>query len=604
MTPSDVPDIVLRFAGHARSQPQALALFFADEPVSYEELDRWSSAVGRDLAAVGTMPGDGVAVLARRNTALVAGMLGVMRAGAWWVVIDPEQDKRHQEMLIERCRCVAALTMEDAGAAVPACRTVLSLDRRYAEPWQVQPHHALPAYACFTSGTTASPKAVLVSRGSLSCFAHGFIERVGIRPQSSMAGFCAPDWDGFVIDVWLPLAAGAAAESGAAAHRNNPDAIARFIADRQVEMAFLPTAIGQLVMESRHLASARKLRHLCLGGDRMTKRPPPGAGYTLWNMYGPTEATVAALASPVTAEGPANIPLGWPLPGATVEIVDSALRPVAPGGPGEILIGGTGVAIGYAGQPRVTAAAFVPGPAGRRYRTGDMGQLMPDGQFAFLGRRDRQVSIHGRRVELDGVRAALRKVAGVADAAVTVAGAGKAQTLIAFVAREGGNGTGLSAESLQAGLSSWLSSQQMPDRIVFVPEIPACDGAELDDDTLAALLDGAEPGTGPASDQEDAGAEHLPTDEIDECVADAWAQLLGGARPRMDEDFFAAGGDSLLAVQLAQHLQAAFDVELPLIPFLGSPTPRCLAGLLRAELERQFDALSEEERARLLRDYP
>ena len=587
--PDSALDIVERFGDQARTQPGALALYCAGESVTYHQLDRWSSAIARDLAAAGVVPGDGVAVLAPRGAALHAGLLGVLKAGAWYLAIDPGHAVQRRNMLLRRAQCAAVLTEPaDANPELPTELVLSSLARREAEPWSAPHIPGLPAYVCFTSGTTAEPKPVMVSRGSLSAFVDAFIGRVGIKSQWSLAGFCPPDWDGFAIDTWIPLAAGAAAETGSATDRANPGAIAKFIADRAVQAAFLPTAIGQIVMASSHLTSARELRHLCLGGDRLTRRPGPDAGYTLWNVYGPTETTVAAIVSPVAPDDLPDIPLGWPLPGSQLDIVGTEHIPCPPGEPGEILIAGVGVAIGYLGEPRATAAAFVPGPAGRHYRTGDLGQSLPDGQFHFIGRRDRQVSVHGRRIELDGVAAALHAITGVVDACAAVAGTGEEQTLVALVVSA--HGSGLTPDSVRADLENWLGPQQMPDRIVMLPAIPA--PAQLED-TITGII------TGPLSDDD---PEDFEMDEVTECVADAWATQFGGPRPGLDDNFFGQGGNSLMAVELVQRLQEAFAVEVRLMAFLDSPTPRSLADLLRAEVGQQFDDLPKQERARLLEE--
>ncbi|HEX4061357.1 MAG TPA: non-ribosomal peptide synthetase [Streptosporangiaceae bacterium] len=572
--PTGAPDIVSRIAENARRMPAALAVYCDGETMTYRELDRWSAAIARDLALAGIGPGDGVAVQGARSLAFQAGVLAVMRAGAWYLAINPEQAVQRRTTLFRRAGCAALLADRDSDTAWrPPGIPVLDLGRREADPWQVRSDPARPAYVCFTSGTTAAPKAVQISRESLSVFTDVLVERVGIRPRWSLAGFCPVDWDGFVIDAWVPLVAGATAATGYAADRTNPDKIAQFIADRAVEVAFLPTAIGQIVMESRHMAGARELRHLCVGGDRLTRRPATDASYVMWNLYGPTEATVAAIAGPVAPEGPADIPLGTPLRGASVEIVDERLDAVPPGEAGEIVIGGSGVAVGYLGQPQETEAAFVPGPAGRRYRTGDLGRILPDGQIAFLGRRDRQVSIHGRRVELDGVAAALRQVPGVIDAAAVAAKTGSARTLVAFAAVAAGSD--LTADGIRARLGEWLSGQHVPDRVVVVPSIPGNIG-EMDEGAVADLLASDEFRPRPRAHN----AGKALAGQAGECVADSWTALVGGDRPGLDDNFFDWGGDSLMAVLLVQRIQEALGVELPVMDFLDSPTPRFLLGAL------------------------
>lgn len=602
------PDVITRFVTHAARQPDSPALHFGADRVTYGELDRWSAAVARDLAAIGVGPGDPVAILSTDRMETVVAELAILRAGGWYVVVDPQQSPHRRDVLLRRTRSRTALVSAAVADQVPDGLTVVPLARREADPWQREPDHRLPAYACFTSGTTGVPKGVQVSRDSLSHFLNVIINRMAVPTGWGVAGFCPTDWDGVVVDLWMPLASGGYAVCLEPGERFNPEAIARLVVTSGVEFCMLPTALGELVLDSPQLVAADQLKIFCVGGDRLMRRVPPEAGFTLWNIYGPTETTVVVTAGEVDRTGPLDdIPIGRPLHPGTLAIVDESWRELPDGQIGEILIGGPSVAFGYLGEPRQTADAFRPAPdGGRWYRTGDLGRVRPDGQFDFFGRRDSQVSVNGRRIELGGVLALLRGLAGVADAAIEVHGEGRAAVLVAAVAPRDET---MTVAEIRAGLSDWLAPHQMPDRIVIVDVVPRRPDGRLAVDELptAARVDDAgrpqSPPPAPAGSAQPAESDEPDEpDELDSWVLDVWEQTLG--RPATDrrENFFQAGGNSLAAVQLVQQLQAAFEVDVPMLAFFDQPTPARLAGLLRTALAEQLAGMSEEQLAELLAD--
>ncbi len=583
------PDVIARFTGHARVHPEQLALAFGQCRLTYRQLDRWSAALARDLAAAGLRAGEPVAVFSVDRVETVAAQLAILRAGGWYVVVDPAQSPQRQDLLVRRTRTRHALVSATGVARLPDRMTCVPLDRREADPWQRTPDHRLPAYACFTSGTTGVPKGVQVTRDSLSYFVDVYIERLALPAGWGMAGFCPPDWDGAVIDLWVPLAAGGYAACLEPGEQFNPDAIARFVADSGVEFCMLPTALGELVLDSPHLSDAHRLRIFCVGGDRLMRRPPTSAGFSLWNIYGPTETTVVVTAGEVDPDGPLDdIPIGRPYRPDTISIVDGAYRQLPDGDVGEVFLGGPGVALGYLGDPRLTADAFRPGPAGSRwYRTGDLGRYRPDGELDFLGRSDNQVSVNGRRIEPEGILALLRNSPDVADAAIELVGSGRSAVLVAVVVPAHDE---LTVAGLRTALADWLAAHQMPDRFVIADKI----SRDLDGRLILDSPTAVRPAAGPA-----ASAETAEPDELDELVAQLWEEAIRG--PAGPEDFFQAGGNSLGAVQLVQQLQSIFDVEVPVLAFLDRPTVEQLTALLRAALAEQVANMSPEQLEDLLR---
>jgi amino acid adenylation domain-containing protein len=568
------PDLVERIDQHAVARPRSVAIQFGTEQITYAELAGWSSALAADLRDRGVGPGDIVAVAVERGLECVVGFVAVLRAGAAYLVADPGIGRANQQFLYDDARCRAVLTPDPAETG----RETVALRDGCSTTWRADSDPLDPAYVCYTSGTTGRRKGVVVSRSSLSVFVDGSIEQWSVTSEDVIGSVTPYAWDGSMIDLWLPLSVGARMVGLGDDLRTNPVAIAAFLRDNDVNLMMMPTALGQLVLRSPELSNATGLRHLVVGGDRLTVRPSPDATYTVWNIYGPTEATVFATAAPVDAHGTGDPHIGYPVAGAAVEIVDDLLGPVRPGEIGEIVIGGSRVAQGYLYRPAATAAAFVPGSHGsRRYRTGDFARWRADGAAEFIGRRDRQVSLHGRRIELDGITARVRAIQEVNDAWVDVADAGQpGARLVAFVVPAGPE---VGDEMVRRELEARLSPGECPRQLVLLDEIPLSAGGKpartvllrLAADLLAASI---------PPQQDDQG----PRDELEECVAGEWSAQLERGQVGMTDDFFASGGNSLQAIKLLQALQEAFEIELSAVAFFADPTPAGLSELIRAAI--------------------
>jgi non-ribosomal peptide synthetase component F len=385
-----VPDVAVAIVDHARRFPDRVALMLGEDRTTYGDLDAWSSAVAADLLAVGVRPGDAIAVVSERSAAAVVGQLAALRIGCWYVALDPADPAANRRSSMERCGCVAVLggpaMAGTSGLGVP----VIGLDRRSGASLPVVVDPALIAYVRLTFGTTGDPEGVLVPRGALGSFAATIATAWELRPGQSLLGMCRLTWDGSVIDLWAPLFAGGTMVSAPPGPGSNLGVLIELVLSADVDVVFLPTAIGEIMLGHPRLAGARRLRIFALGGDRLTVRPSPEASYAVWNMYGPTATAMVATSRVVGAKS--QISIGTAFPGATVELLDDALTAVSDGRPGEIVVGGAGMALGYLGDPRRTAVAFVPGQNGRRYRTGDYARRDTDGTLLLEGRRDRHAN--------------------------------------------------------------------------------------------------------------------------------------------------------------------------------------------------------------------
>jgi acyl-CoA synthetase (AMP-forming)/AMP-acid ligase II/acyl carrier protein len=382
----------------------------------------------------------------------------------------------------------------------------------------------------------------------------------------------SPGFDAAVWEIWPALATGAAIHIVPEPLRRDPLALRDWLVSDAITVSFLPTALAEAVIGLRWPATVR-LRYLLTGGDALTRRPAPGLGFAVINNYGLSETAVVATSGPVSEHGEGAPSIGRPISGIVAEIVNDDLDPVAPGTPGELVIGGVALARGYLNQPELTAARFITGPRDRRYRTGDLVRARPGGEIEFLGRIDDQLSIRGFRVEPAEVAAALNSHPGIASSvAAGTQGAGAERQLIAY-AVAAVEPPPAPAE-LNAFLGRHLPDYMVPSRYVWLSELPVTPNGKFDRDALPALGNGSSPR--PSGEP--------PATETEAAVADVVTQLLEVDEVSPDENFFLLGGHSMLAAQLIVRLEDMFGVEISLRFLFDHPTPREIA----AEAQRQM----------------
>jgi amino acid adenylation domain-containing protein len=492
------PALARRFADRVAEAPDSVAAVDGDgaRQLSYAELGREAGALAERLRGAGVEPGDLVALYLGRSLDLVVATLGVQTAGGAPLPVDPANPPERVAQVLdqafpagtrpvvltwepllprlpERYRGAEAIVLLDPGGGEMERRR-----RARAAPSLPAPDPELLGFAVATSGSTGRPKIAELPQRGLSALVDWHRRECGAGPGVHTSLLAAPGFDASVWELWTALGNGATLELPPPYAALDQDAVARWLAERRVEVGFLPTPLaeGFLARVVEAGSEAPALRVLVAGADVLRARPAPGASFRLVNGYGPAEATVVATWGPVAAAGPAEqgLPgIGRPLPGVALALLDPRLRPVPPGAPGEICLGGPGLARGYRGRPAATAAAFVPdswapSPGERLYRTGDLGALRPDGTLAFLGRRDQQAKIRGYRIEPGEIEAALKSHPEVAEAAVLVhSAAGGDKRLVAFVA--GGVGAGGDAGSDRERVDHW---RRLYDRTYAEPGAP------------------------------------------------------------------------------------------------------------------------------------
>ncbi|GGR72398.1 MULTISPECIES: amino acid adenylation domain-containing protein [Streptomyces] len=570
------------FAAQVAARPEAPALTAGSTTLSYAELDARAEALADGLYAHGVRPGDLVGLCLPRSTDLVAAMLAVLKADAVHVPLDPEHPADRRER-----------TARDAGVRLivedPA--PLIGHPPRPAAPGG---EPGSPAYVIHTSGSTGRPKGVVVPHGNVTALVGAVREDFGLSPDDTWTCFHSAAFDFSVWEIWGALLTGG--RLVVVDHwttRSPEDFHALLVREGVSVLSQTPSAFTQLAAADRAAKETVDARLVVLGGEPLDARPlldwfdrHPEDRCRLVNMYGITETTVHVTAATVTRREAlaGSRSVGRPLPGWSVRVLDAHGRPVPPGAPGEIVVGGAGVALGYLNRPALTAERFVPDPldpAGRRlYRSGDLGRLLPDGTLEHLGRIDDQVQVRGFRIEPGEIRHVLLEDPAVSSAAVTVtggdAGDAAAVRIDAYVVPAPGAGEGPGPVRERA--ARLLPPHMVPATVTVLPALPLTANGKLDPARLPA------PGTrrDPVTTAAPAAAPHEASHEAGPAAALAaiWCDVLGVEAIGPDDDFWDLGGNSLYAIRIGTLARERGLPGVPLRQLYLTPTLGALSEAL------------------------
>ncbi|MEU4565000.1 amino acid adenylation domain-containing protein [Actinoplanes sp. NPDC023936] len=554
--------------------PDVVAVVDAGGRHTYRELDLRAESVADRLRRAGAGPGSLVGVCLPRRFDLVASILGVLKSGAGYLPLDPAHPAARHSGLLDDAGAGLVVTSAQWRDRFPGRRTIV--DDSLGEGPVVAGRAAAPddpAYLLHTSGSTGRPKGVLVPHRAAVNFLTTVRDVPGLRPDDVVLAVSTICFDIALYEVFAPLATGArvvlATEEDVRDGRRLRELIREHgvtVLDATPSTWRLLTGTGWKGGDLRLAVSTAEALTPELADELLDRCPE------VWNMYGPTEATVWAAGHRVR-RGERPTPIGRPTPNTRLYVLDAGGEPVPPGMPGELYIGGAGVADGYLGAPEVSAERFVPdpfGPAGGRlYRTGDVVRHRPDGVIQYLGRGDNQVKLRGHRIELGEIESTLRRHEAVDDVAVLVEGDDPVRRrLVAYLV-----GSATDAAELRAWCAAVLPSSMVPARYVALPRLPLNSNGKIDRRALPET-----PGTelghtaaGPAA----------PAGVTARRVAEVWRDVLGrDCGPH--ENFFDAGGHSLLAVEVQTELSARFGHDIPLLTIFEHPTIAGLAAHLDA----------------------
>ena len=604
------PGVLPRLFERARRTPDAEAVVAGERRLRYAELERWTRAVAAYLRGHGVARGEVVGLCLERSVEAVVGLLGILRSGAAYLPLDPKapaerlvfslQDAGVRTLLTQAHR-VSDLTETLQGTGVE----IVALDAPDAFPGdpvfeEITISADDLAYVIYTSGSTGRPKGVLVQHGSLDNIVDSFLTSYAVDASDRVLQQAALTFDVSVNEILPILAVGGTLVLVPEEVRLDfPRLLELVVAEGVSILGAAPSLLARLNEAGSNDAGSElgRLRLILSGGEALSVSDVDGllASASVINGYGPTEATVAALSYDLrrlAADGGETIPIGRPLQNYEVYVLDREGHIQGLGQPGELVIGGSGLARGYLGRPGRTAAAFVPHPfaSGERlYRTGDLARWRSDGQVEFLGRIDHQVKIRGFRIELGEIETRLLEHAGVTEAVVLaredVPGD---RRLVAYWV-----GSEVTPASLRSHLSDRLPEHMVPAAFVRLDALPLTVHGKVDREVLPApeLSHGA------------SDVFRAPTGPVEEILAGIWEEVLSVDRIGADDDFFALGGHSLLVTQVMSRVREQLGIELPLRRLFEAPTVASLARGLAEDLRSDASpapAMVRVDRARPL----
>ncbi|MGY0560827.1 amino acid adenylation domain-containing protein [Luteimonas sp. A277] len=566
-----------------RATPTAASIHFEGQVTTCSQLQARSERIASALAARGVTSGDLVGVCLDRDVDLVAGMIGVLLAGAAYVPLDPAYPPDRLRFMAEDADLKLVVSKGDLAAPLQWPREQqLLLDADGAQIASATPAvfpevgPDAPAYVIYTSGSTGKPKGVSVPHGAVVNFLRSMQREPGIVPSDRLLAATTTSFDIAVLELFLPLAAGASIVLATREQLFDGAALARLLDASQATLLQGTPSVWRLLLETGWRARPG-LKALC-GGEPLPEdlaRQLLAQGVELWNMYGPTETTVWSTCARVQAPergGALDIHIGRPIDNTTVWVLDARDRPCAPGVPGEIHIGGAGMSLGYHDRPELNAERFIPNPfpgvarfngstlPALLYRTGDRGRWRHDGVLRHEGRLDFQVKLRGHRIEPGEIETLLVARNEVARALVMVREDRPGdERLVAYVVAA--TGAGIEDDALRSHLRGLLPAYMVPQHFVALAALPLLPNGKVDRNALPVPSAHAV-----QAPREVAGV----TDPRVLYLSEVWSRLLGmSAGP--EDNFFDLGGHSMLAVQMANRVERETGVRIKLIR-LGAET--------------------------------
>ncbi|WP_437742531.1 amino acid adenylation domain-containing protein [Sorangium sp. So ce1504] len=576
------------FEAQVERAPDAAAVIFDEERLSYRELNERANQVAHALRKRGVGPDVLVAIAAERSVELVVGLLGILKAGGAYVPIDPEYPADRIAFMLEDAGAPVLLSQRSVASRLPAHGAqVLCLDADRAEiDREPTGNLATPlspdnlAYTIYTSGSTGRPKGAGNSHRGLLNRLQWMQERYGLTRDDRVLQKTPFSFDVSVWEFFWPLMIGAGLVVARPGDHRDGERLVELITRNDVTTLHFVPPMLQAFLEAPGAASCRSLRRIICSGEALPAELARRCferleQAELHNLYGPTEASIDVTSwACERGDTSASVPIGYPIANTQIYLLDRHGQPVPAGVAGELHIGGIGLARGYHRRPALTAERFVPdpfgsAPGGRLYRTGDLARHRPDGAIEFLGRLDFQVKIRGLRVELGEIEARLLQHPGVGEAVVLArdeAHGGK--RLVAYVA--GRDGAALEPEALRAWLAEALPAYMVPAPILVLDRMPLSPNGKVDRRAL------------PAPEQLDAPARAVtpPRTDLERTIAALWREVLSVPQLGIHDNFFDLGGHSLLLAKVHSRLRDTVDRDLRLLVLFQHPTIASLAAAL------------------------
>jgi amino acid adenylation domain-containing protein/non-ribosomal peptide synthase protein (TIGR01720 family) len=570
------------FEAQVERTPEAVAVICEQEQVSYHELNVRADELARRLRAVGVGPEVAVGLCAERSIELVVGLLGILKAGAAYVPLDPALPGERLAFMLEDAGIKVLLTQRQLSNSLSSSGAqVLFLED---EP-EAAGDEAAPdiksgvtadnlAYVIYTSGSTGKPKGVMNTHRAISNCLLWMCRQFPLQPTDRVLQKTPFSFDASIWEFFLPLFTGAQLVIARPGGHKDSAYLVEAIREHEVTILQLVPSMLRTLLNEEGIEECRSLKHVLCGGETMFVEDcelfHAKLRANLYNQYGPTEASVDATCwTCAEGTGLSVVPIGQPIANMRLYILDENLQPVPPRIPGELYLGGIGLSRGYLARPKLTAENFIPDPfatepGARLYRTGDLARRLPDGPVEFLERIDNQVKLRGFRVELGEIEAALKAHAAVHNAVVLMKEAAGTQRLEAFVVSS--EQEKVTGNELRAWLRERLPEYMVPTVFFLLEDLPVMPSGKIDRRALLAL------------EKADPTIMFVPPrTEVEKELAEIWCGVLGVERIGIHDNFFDLGGHSLLAVQVMSRVRRALHVELRVRTLFESPTIAALA---------------------------
>jgi amino acid adenylation domain-containing protein len=574
------------FQSQAAQSPKEIAVTCGREEYTYSELDRRSNQLAHYLGRNGIQPGMKVGLCVERSVSMVVGLLGILKAGASYIPLDPAFPSARLAHMIEDSQVPVLVTQEKLRSLLPPnhARTI-SLDaaaaqisRESAEPANTDISGESLAYVIYTSGSTGKPKGVQIPHRAVVNLLLAMQRAPGMDRKDVLVAVTTLSFDIAALELFLPLIVGARLVIATREQASDGSELLEVLRRERATVMQATPSTWQLLLDAGWRGDP-KLKMLC-GGEAL----PRGLANQLlavkgelWNMYGPTETTIWS-STGVVARGNGSVPIGPPIANTQFRVLDTQRQLVPLGVPGELYIGGTGVAVGYLNQPDLTSSKFIADPFSNHakallYRTGDLVRWRPNGELEFLGRTDHQVKVRGFRIETGEIESTIAKHPEVKETAVVARDDAKgSKYLVAYVVPHtvtAGQAPTLPSE-LRAHLQKTLPEYMQPSAFVCLEALPRTPNGKIDRNAL------------PAPDLAEIAktAYVAPANETEQRVAAIWEKLLGLSKISTAANFFDIGGHSLLAAQLLARIEQSFGQKIQLAKLFQAPTIQQISALL------------------------
>ncbi|WP_432403808.1 amino acid adenylation domain-containing protein [Wukongibacter sp. M2B1] len=550
--------IIELFEEQVELAPESIALVYGKDKLTYKELNEKVNQIAWRLRDMEVKPEDIVGIITERSLEMMIGILGILKSGGAYLPIDPEYPEDRISYMLEDSGAEILLTTKGLREKISTNCDILTIEdelknsEKNVNPNRINKASDL-AYMIYTSGSTGRPKGVMLEHMSIHNFIKGMTENIAFEPNKVILALTTICFDIFLLETLLPLTKGMEVVIASEKVQRDPKLLAEAITMNDVNMLQMtPSRLQMLMNSDSDLAFLKDIEEIMIGGEAF----PPALlkelqGLTsgkIYNIYGPTETTVWSTMKDVTSSKSINI--GRPIANTKIYIVDKEKRLQPMGVPGELCIGGDGLARGYFKRPKLTAEKFVEIPFNqgeKMYRTGDLARWLPDGNIEFLGRTDHQVKLRGYRIELEEIENAINVQDGIKESIVIVKGDNsKNQYLCAYLV-----GEEIDVQSIKSSLKKKLPSYMVPTAYMILDKIPLTPNGKIDRKTLGSIK------------EPERNRKRIPPRNLhDSIIAEIWSEVLKLDEIYIYDDFFEIGGNSITIIQVASRIKEELGVEI------------------------------------------